>query len=346
MPGLKSPNEKKPKSRSCNLKKVIAKHSRTKCCCCIPIKPAFKWKDDTMYNCQDDIRYWVPSNSSTVTMPDDPNATTIQEVGDACEAATKLALIFYLVDYFLKFIFLIHFGRVVHSYSKVLFEEKIDNGEDREIEKIDLEDDDEKKDKQKNDIQTNLQQVDVNKYIFELPDAASINHIVVFLLGTIPFDPGYAATVHFLWPGSEGGWKLLGMLSNEKPSAIFRLRGFSTSKSTSTLAPNTNTPTFNPIKLIGNSTTSTDEINSSNTISATNGTIPNFDLINQITMNILKNLYNYVTSFATTSIPFGSDAIGAGDFFLSLKSFQDWYDSYTRKVKMDPNKVLKGDNPM
>ncbi|CAJ0910423.1 2956_t:CDS:2 [Entrophospora sp. SA101] len=219
MPGLKSPNEKKPKSRSCNLKKVIAKHSRTKCCCCIPIKPgvmtiailllihalwhtammipeikiyithlpraftivlsilyflvaiiaiyginalrmndknkvkifsiiywlsvvlllvlhlvqlilAFKWKDDTMYNCQDDIRYWVPSNSSTVTMPDDPNATTIQEVGDACEAATKLALIFYLVDYFLKFIFLIHFGRVVHSYSKVLFEEKIDNGED------------------------------------------------------------------------------------------------------------------------------------------------------------------------------------------------------------------------
>ncbi|CAJ0911222.1 21232_t:CDS:2 [Entrophospora sp. SA101] len=113
---------------------------------------AFKWKDDTMYNCQDDIRYWVPSNSSTVTMPDDPNATTIQEVGDACEAATKLALIFYLVDYFLKFIFLIHFGRVVHSYSKVLFEEKIDNGEDREIEKIDLEDDDEKKDKQKNDI--------------------------------------------------------------------------------------------------------------------------------------------------------------------------------------------------
>ncbi|CAJ0750408.1 9466_t:CDS:2, partial [Entrophospora sp. SA101] len=36
---LKSPNEKKPKSRSCNLKKVIAQHSRTKCCCCIPIKP-------------------------------------------------------------------------------------------------------------------------------------------------------------------------------------------------------------------------------------------------------------------------------------------------------------------
>jgi hypothetical protein len=62
---------------------------------------------------------------------------------------------------------------------------------------------------------------------------------VVFLLGTIPFDPGYAATVHFLWPGGENGWKLLGMLSNEKPSAIFRLRGtiISSSSSSNVLNP-------------------------------------------------------------------------------------------------------------
>jgi hypothetical protein len=57
-------------------------------------------------------------------------------------------------------------------------------------------------------VQTNLQQVDVNKYVFELSDAQLINHIVVFLLGTIPFEPGYAATVHLLWPNKE--WQLLG----------------------------------------------------------------------------------------------------------------------------------------
>lgn len=57
-------------------------------------------------------------------------------------------------------------------------------------------------------MQTNLQQVDVNKYVFELSDAQNINHIVVFLLGTIPFEPGYAATVHLLWPNKE--WQLLG----------------------------------------------------------------------------------------------------------------------------------------
>nr|CAG8492439.1 14416_t:CDS:2 [Entrophospora candida] len=104
-----------------------------------------------MYNCQDDIRYWIPSNSSTVTVPYDPKAITIQEVGDACEVATNLALVFYLIDYVLKVIFLIHYGRVVHSYSKVLFEEKIDNGEDHEIGKIDDLEDDKKKNDQNND---------------------------------------------------------------------------------------------------------------------------------------------------------------------------------------------------
>ncbi|KAJ2909435.1 hypothetical protein GGI21_001888, partial [Coemansia aciculifera] len=86
-------------------------------------------------------------------------------------------------------------------------------------------------------VQTNLQQVDVNKYVFELPDAHNINHIVVFLLGTIPFDAGYAATVHLLWPNKS--WQILGALSNDKPSAIFRLK--------STLSPEeaANIPSIN-----------------------------------------------------------------------------------------------------
>jgi hypothetical protein len=48
----------------------------------------------------------------------------------------------------------------------------------------------------------------VNQYVFELTNAQTINHIVVFLLGTIPFEPGYAATVHLHWPNKE--WQLLG----------------------------------------------------------------------------------------------------------------------------------------
>ncbi|CAG8700368.1 8117_t:CDS:2, partial [Acaulospora morrowiae] len=211
-------------------------------------------------------------------------------------------------------------------------------------------------------IQTNLQQVDVNKYIFEIPDATTINHIVVFLLGTIPFEPGFAATVHFLWPGEEQGWKLLGMLSNDKPSAIFRLRG--------TVIPRTSSGfSFGSTKLLTsyNDEMSMDVNDASTTgpITATVGIsieqiamvesqIANFRQTNQqsstnpeatsqISLNILKNLYNYVTSFATSSTPFNAQIIGTGNAFISIKVFQDWYDMFMRKVKVDPNIVLKGD---
>jgi hypothetical protein len=58
-------------------------------------------------------------------------------------------------------------------------------------------------------VQAAPQQVDVNRFVFELQDAARINHLVVFLTGTVPFDEGYGASVHLLWPGAD--WQLLGM---------------------------------------------------------------------------------------------------------------------------------------
>ncbi|EEB97838.1 hypothetical protein MPER_02756 [Moniliophthora perniciosa FA553] len=50
-------------------------------------------------------------------------------------------------------------------------------------------------------LQMNLQQVDETHALFELPNASTINHVCVFLLGTIPFPDGYGATVHFHWAG-------------------------------------------------------------------------------------------------------------------------------------------------
>ncbi|RIB10183.1 hypothetical protein C2G38_2132724 [Gigaspora rosea] len=194
-------------------------------------------------------------------------------------------------------------------------------------------------------IQTNLQQVDVNKYVFEIPDAGTVNHIVVFLLGTTPFEPGYAATVHFWWPGGEHGWKLLGMLSNEKPSAIFRLRG--------SVIPGTNTSSnafsfatvgisIEPIAMVDSQIATLPQTSNQPQTSSSGGITP--ELISQITQNTLRNLYNYATSFATSSTPFGSQIIGSGNTFISAKVFQDWYETFTRKVKIDPNIVLKDDN--
>ena len=55
--------------------------------------------------------------------------------------------------------------------------------------------------------------------MFQLQDAQTINHLVVFI--TEPFPQGYAATVHF--NASNDQWNYLGFVSNDKPSAIFRV---------------------------------------------------------------------------------------------------------------------------
>src|ERR1700744_1288762 len=73
-------------------------------------------------------------------------------------------------------------------------------------------------------VTTQFKQVDVNKFVISIENAHLIQHIVVFLIGTIPFQQGYGASVHLHWPGLlSDNWRFLGIISNEKPSAIFKL---------------------------------------------------------------------------------------------------------------------------
>jgi len=210
-----------------------------------------------------------------------------------------------------------------------------------------------------------LQQVDINKYVFELHDAGSINHVVAFLLGTIPFEPNYAATVHFLWPNKE--WQLLGMLSNDKPSAIFRLRG--------TAVPDKDRQNF---MMSDTGTTEVSMDNDDTSITATLGisvepvevvqslmanvhlstaqataTVSDMQLSvarspNELAMKILQNLRNFVMSFASNSVPPGAMPIGTGmviseDSYLPLKAFKSWYEKLNQKLALDPGYLLRED---
>lgn len=78
-----------------------------------------------------------------------------------------------------------------------------------------------------NDVQvnTNVQQAGVDEYFITLEDAATLNHIVVFLTGQVPFSEGFGGSIYLGWPREEGGvsWQLLGFITNNKPSAIFKI---------------------------------------------------------------------------------------------------------------------------
>nr|KAG5709152.1 hypothetical protein BaRGS_028608 [Batillaria attramentaria] len=66
-------------------------------------------------------------------------------------------------------------------------------------------------------VQTEAQQVNENQFLFNIPEADNINHVVVFM------------TVYFSWPRPEGPvWLLLGHITNQKPSAIFKIANLKT----------------------------------------------------------------------------------------------------------------------
>lgn len=77
-------------------------------------------------------------------------------------------------------------------------------------------------------VQTEPVLVSADKFLFNLTDYEQVNHVVVFMLGTVPFPAGMGGAVYFSFPdpGSGGAvWQLLGFITNDKPSAIFKISG-------------------------------------------------------------------------------------------------------------------------
>ncbi|VDN20253.1 unnamed protein product [Gongylonema pulchrum] len=74
-------------------------------------------------------------------------------------------------------------------------------------------------------MQADFVQASETEFVTEIRDAGLINHVVVFLTGISPFPDGTGGAVYIRWPqlGVETNWHYLGSISNNKPSAIFRV---------------------------------------------------------------------------------------------------------------------------
>lgn len=64
-----------------------------------------------------------------------------------------------------------------------------------------------------------------SQFLLNIPEADNINHIVIFMTGTVTLPPGMAGSVYFSWPDPNAppSWQYLGYISNAKPSAIFKI---------------------------------------------------------------------------------------------------------------------------
>lgn len=61
-----------------------------------------------------------------------------------------------------------------------------------------------------------FQRVDDGKLLLNIPEADNINHIVIFLTGSIPLPAGLAGAVYFSWPDPNAppNWQFLGKLTS------------------------------------------------------------------------------------------------------------------------------------
>ena len=216
-------------------------------------------------------------------------------------------------------------------------------------------------------LQTNLQQVDETHALFELSAASTINHICVFLLGTGKLNSSvavnclivsnYSTVSRRLWGycpfplarqripayGDVSSpycrWLLilthLLRLSNEKPSAIFRLRGSFTPHSSSTHTAFSSAPLSAPnvsddvTAILGLSIEPLVQIqNQMSTLPSTVAKSRQDPMRDPTVLaeRIVKHLFNYVSGFA------GGGGV-TPESVVPMSIIARWYDIFLSKVR-------------
>nr|XP_023963272.1 protein Hikeshi isoform X1 [Chrysemys picta bellii] len=149
-------------------------------------------------------------------------------------------------------------------------------------------------------VQAVAQQVAQDKFVFDLPDYENINHVVVFMLGTIPFPEGMGGSVYFCFPDQSGMavWQLLGFVTNEKPSAIFKISGLKSGKGSQHPFGAMNIPQTPSVAQIGISVELLEHLAQQTPVAS--AAVSSVDSFTQFTQKMLDSFYNFASSFAVT----------------------------------------------
>ncbi|XP_011859595.1 PREDICTED: protein OPI10 homolog [Vollenhovia emeryi] len=182
-------------------------------------------------------------------------------------------------------------------------------------------------------VQTDFQQVGDNQFLIIIPDADNINHIVIFLTGTVFFPDGMGGAVYFSWPDPNAppNWQFLGYISNSKPSAIFKISNLKKNHE----FENSNLGIFGIGKIshfaqIGVSVEPLAIIEQqvATVAAATTNSFIEF------VQKMLTNFVNYVTSFTVTQAQMTPNPT---ENFVPLSTLQGWYETFERRLQHDPN---------
>ncbi|XP_014343416.1 protein Hikeshi isoform X2 [Latimeria chalumnae] len=183
-------------------------------------------------------------------------------------------------------------------------------------------------------VQTDAQQVAEDKFVFNLPDYETINHIVVFMLGTMPFPEGMGGSVYFSYPDSNGMpvWQLLGFITNEKPSTIFKISGLKSGESSQHPFGMMNIPQTIAVAQIGISVELLEQLAQQTPVAS--AAVSTVDSFTQFTQKMLDNFYNFSTSFAVSQAQMTPNP---SELFIPANVVLKWYENFQRRMAQNPN---------
>ncbi|XP_047467886.1 protein Hikeshi [Mugil cephalus] len=187
-------------------------------------------------------------------------------------------------------------------------------------------------------VQTDAVQVASDKFVFNLPDYEAVNHVVVFMLGTVPFPPGTGGAVYFSFPDPVNGaavWQLLGFITNDKPSAIFKISGLKAGATAGagphpfgSLAASSSAS----VAQVGVSVEPLEQL--AQQIPVSSAAVSTVDSFLQFTQKMLENFYNFASSFAVTQERMTPNPT---ETFIPSSCVLRWYESFQRRMAQNPN---------
>ena len=217
-------------------------------------------------------------------------------------------------------------------------------------------------------VLTNPIAVTETQYAFTFPSLPAFSHLVVFLLPGITLPDGTLAGVYIQLPGPVPEFKLLGVLGTEKQSAIFRIGNTlaasygsntgldpvedemtdvdASSTTTNSAMASTLGETTVGISIEEASTlvSQLESLEASKSVSSTalvttrnqqqQSTTPSTKALAQ---RIIRNAFNFLASFAGTTTAGGQEVV-------PLKSFQDWWTKFERRIEIDPGFLERNDD--
>lgn len=184
-------------------------------------------------------------------------------------------------------------------------------------------------------VQTDAVQVSSDKFVFNLPDCDTVNHVVVFMLGTVPFPAGMGGAVYFSFPDPVSGgpvWQLLGFITNDKPSAIFKISGLKAGEGGAhPFGMMTSGPGPSAAQ-VGVSVEPLEQL--SQQVPVSSAAVSTVDSFLQFTQKMLDSLYNFASSFAVTQAQMTPNP---SESFVPSSCILKWYENFQRRLAQNPN---------